>query len=176
METEESKPILNEALYAPRTNEKSPDDETYHQGGENAPEVANLKPGEALRVEGIMPWMPQREIGEMEHVQKIRNAIVANEGLMTPEANQRALGYVTHYYERATERAAKAKAMTDEYFSKLLLDDPDLSIGRAKVIAQGSEFGQKHTYYKNQAEGYKEILQSMKKNIAYYEGRARNQW
>jgi len=173
---EEPKQILNEALNAPRTNEKSPDDKNYHQGGENASEVANFNPGEAIQVEGIMPWMPQSEIAEMEHVQKIRDAIAADKGLLAPEANQRALGYITHYYERATERAAKAKAMMDEYFSKLLLDDPGMSIGRAKAIAQGSEFGQKHTYYKNQAEGYKEIMQSLKKNIAYYEGRARNQW
>ena len=129
-----------------------------------------------ILVEGIMPWMEAPEISELEHVQQIRDAIAANRGLMTPEANQRALNHITHYYERATERAAKAKAMQDEYFSKLLLEDSGMSIGRAKAIAQGSEFGQKHTYYKNQAEGYKEIMQSLKKNIAYYEGRARNQW
>ncbi len=129
-----------------------------------------------ILVEGIMPWMDEAEKQELEHVQQIRNAIAANRGLMTPEANQRALNHVTHYYERATDRAARAKAMQDEYFSKLLTGDPDLAIGRAKAIAQGSEFGMKHTYYKNQAEGYKEILQSLKKNISYYEGRARNQW
>lgn len=163
-------------LNASGSDGKPRDDVRVAGDSERPSAAANLKPGEGLWVEGIMPWMLVEEMKELEHVQKIRNAIVKNEGLMTPEANQRALGYVTHYYERATERAAKAKAMTDEYFSKLLLDDPELPIGRAKAIAQGSEFGTKHTYYKNQAEGYKEILQSLKKNIAYYEGRARNQW
>ena len=176
METEESKPILNEGLYAPRTEGRPSNGKEDEEGERVTGATANLKPGEVLRVEGIMPWMDDAEKKELEHIQRIRDAIALNKGLMSPEANQRALNHVTHYYERATERAAKAKAMQVEYFAKLLLDDPDMSIGRAKAIAQGSEFGQKHTYYKNQAEGYKEILQSLKKNIAYYEGRARNQW
>lgn len=133
-------------------------------------------PKPILKPESVMPWMDEAEKAELIHVQKIRDAIAANRGLMTPEANQRALNHMTHYYERATERAARAKAMTDEYFSKLLTENPDLAIGRAKAISQGSEFGQKHTFYKNQAEGFKEIMQSLKKNINYYEGVAKNQW
>ena len=123
-----------------------------------------------------MDWMGQDEIDELMHVQKIRDAIAKSNGLLTPANNQRALGYMTGYYEQATSRAAKAKAMQDEHFSKMLTTYPDLAIGRAKAIAQGSEFGMKHTFYKNQAEGYREILNTLKKNIAYYEGTARNQW
>lgn len=165
-----------DVLNAPGGDGTAPHEQRDSPSTERPSATANRKRGEAVAVEGTMPWMGPEEIKELEHVQKIRNAIVESEGLMTPELNQRALGYVTHYYERAIERAAKAKAMQDEYFSKLLLDDPDMSIGRAKAIAGGSEFGQKHTCYKNQAEGYKEIMQSLKKNIAYYEGKARNQW
>lgn len=131
---------------------------------------------EPILVEGVMSWMDEPEKKELEHVQKIRDAIAANKGLLSPEANQRALNHVSHYYEMAAMRAAKAKAQQDEYFSKLLLQDPELAIGRAKAIAQGSEFGIRHTFYKSQAEGYKEIVNTLKKNIAYYEGVAKNQF
>lgn len=123
-----------------------------------------------------MPWMTEDEIKELNHIQLIRNEIAKQQGMMLPAENQRALGWMTNYYERAIERAAKAKAMRDEEFARLLQSDPDLAIGRAKAIVEGSEFGRKHTYYKNQAEGYHEMLNTFKKNIAYYEGKARNNW
>ena len=120
--------------------------------------------------------MDEEEIKQLEHMEKIRQAIADAKGLLLPAENQRALGYVTHYYEQSTTRSAKAKAMMDEHFSNLLTNYPDLAIGRAKAMSQGSEFGKKYTFYKNQSEGYREIMQTLKKNIAYYEGAARNQW
>lgn len=127
-----------------------------------------------------MDWMDPYEIQELEHVQRIRDAIAEahreRNGSMTPAENQRALNHMTLHFERAVGRASKAKAMRDEYFSRLLTDSPDLAIGRAKAISQGSEFGMKRTYYKNQAEGYLEILNTLKKNVAYLEGMTRNKY
>ncbi len=131
-------------------------------------------------LEGIEPWMDEEEIKGLNHVQQIRNAIAeaskAKEGMMTPAENQRALNWMTLYYEKASGRAAKAKAMRDEYFSSTLTTYPDLTVSRAKAMAEGSEFGRKRTYYKNQAEGYLEMINTLKKNVAYYEGTARGQY
>ncbi len=127
-------------------------------------------------LEGIEPWMDEEEIKGLKHVQQIRDSVAAAHGLMAPFENQRALGWMTHYYERATERAAKFKAMRDEYFSSTLITYPGLAVSRAKAMAEGSEFGRKRTYYKNQAEGYLEMVNTFKKNIEYYDGVARKQW
>jgi len=123
-----------------------------------------------------MEWMGEAEKKDLVHVQKIRDAISAAKGLLHPEENQRALGYMTHYHTLAMERAAQAKAMQDEEMANMLETYMDLPIGRAKAIAQGGEFGKKHTYYKNLAASYGEMINTLKKNIAYYEGSARNQW
>ena len=154
------------------------DDNSYQKGGERGAEAANFQKYDGTEVEGAMPWMDREEKNALEHVGRIRDAMAeaskAREGMMSPAENQRALNWMTVHYAKAVTRAAKAKAMRDELFSRMLTDDPDMPIGRAKAIAQGSEFGMKRTYYKNQAEGYLETMNTLKKNAAYFEAVARN--
>lgn len=174
METEEHAGLLN----APGDVDNVANDKSYQKGTERGAEVANFQKFDAMGVEGAMPWMDQEEKNGLEHVGRIRDAMAeaskAMEGMMSPAENQRALNWMTVYYGKAVTRAAKAKAMRDELFSRLLLDNPDLPIGRAKAISQGSTFGMMRTYYKNQAEGYLETMNTLKKNVAYYEATARN--
>lgn len=174
METEEHAGLLN----ALPDVDKPQNDNSYGEGTENGKEVANFQKFDAMGVEGAMPWMSREEIDGLKHVGRIRDAVAAASsepgGMMSPAENQRALNWMALHYEKAVTRAAKAKAMRDEYFAKILQADPETKIGRAKAVAQGSTFGMMRTYYKNQAEGYLEMLNTLKKNVAYYEATARN--
>lgn len=113
-------------------------------------------------------------VEDMMAVEKIRFTLRENKGLLTPRENIEAMGLMAHYHTRMTERAAKYKAMKDEFFAELLSDD-ELKITKAKALANGSEFGQKATYFEGIAEAYLEIIQTLKKVQEYYQMESRNQ-
>jgi len=122
-----------------------------------------------------MPWITDEEMTIFSHVKKIRDNISREAGIMSPEKTTRALAIMSDYYRIITEKEAKAKAMRDEYFASLLRDT-GLAIGKADGLAKGSEFGQKRSYYEGVASGYIEMIQALKKVMAFHENEAMNRF
>ena len=114
-----------------------------------------------------MPWVDQREIEEMLHVEKIKMEIVAAKGVLPPKENIEALGFMTNYYVNMTGRAGKAKAMRDQMMAHYLQRD-DIAIGRAEALAKGSPFGMMKSYYEKACEGYLAIVNTLKKVHEYH--------
>lgn len=125
--------------------------------------------------QAIMVWMGDGEKKEIEHVDKIRDAIVAHRGVLPPKFNIEALGFITHYYSRMMERLGKYEAMQREQFADLMLNDPDLTIGKAEAIAKGSDFGKRRVFYEKVTAGYLELINTLKKVNDYWQNEAKNQ-
>ena len=122
-------------------------------------------------LERVMPWTTNEDLKIFENVDLIRQAIRANNGILIPQENTRALAIMSNFYRIMCEKAGKAKAMRDEYFAELLKQD--MAIGRAEGLSKGSEFGQKRTYYQAVADGYLEVINALKKINEYHENTAK---
>lgn len=125
---------------------------------------------------GVMDWMDDREVREVNHIAKIREAIFEHKGILSPRDTACAMSFMSQYYSKNMERLAKWEALQRELFSKLLLDDPDLPISKAEAISKGSELGKKRVYYERISAGYLEIVNSLKKIQEYHNQEAKNQY
>lgn len=121
-------------------------------------------------------WIPKEITKIIDDVNKIKQNLYKHNGILPPEANTKALGFISCHHSTVLEFAGISKAQRDEYFARLLQDYLKMSIGKAEAMAKGSIFGMQFSFYEQLAAGYNEMIQTFKKHSDYHNKIAQNQY